>query len=123
MDEAQDGHRRVGPALALAALWLIGAVVYAVLGHHNDIPSISPDEFSYGHLARSIADGEGLAWRGIGEPFRAALYMYVIAPAWLVSSTTKARWLRAPISFWVKTRRASSLDRPRQLMSSRPRKS
>ncbi len=90
MDEAEGGHRRFAPGLALAALWLVGAVLYAVLGHHNDIPSISPDEFSYGHLARSIADGEGLAWRGVSEPFRAALYMYAIAPAWLVSSTTTA---------------------------------
>jgi hypothetical protein len=90
MDEAEGGHRRVGPGLALAALWVIGAVVYAVLGQQNDIPSISPDEFSYGHLARSIADGEGLAWRGISEPMRAALYVYAIAPAWLGSSTTTA---------------------------------
>ena len=90
VDEEQPGHGRVAPGLVLAALWLLAAVSYAFLGHRNAIPSISPDEFSYGHLARSVADGEGLAWRGLSEPIRAALYIYAITPAWLIGSTTSA---------------------------------
>ena len=79
-----------GPALALAALYVVGVLVYGLLGHRNVIPSISPDEFTYGHLARSIADGDGLSWRGQGFPLRSPLYLYAIAPAWLGSSTTSA---------------------------------
>ena len=53
---------------------------YLVLAGRITVPLISPDEFTHGHLARSIADGDGLSWRGAHEPLRAALYVFAIAP-------------------------------------------
>ena len=64
--------------------------IFLLLAGRISLPLINPDEFTYGHLARSIADGDGLSWRGAHEPLRAALYVFAIAPAWLGASTTDA---------------------------------
>ena len=85
-----DSRTRFTPRVALAAIYVCGVVVYLLLGSRQVIPSISPDEFTYGHLARSIADGDGLTWRGENVPLRSALYLYAIAPAWLVGSSASA---------------------------------
>src|SRR3979409_1651658 len=65
-------------------------VVYAVLGSRLPMPATFPDEFLYGHLARSLANGGGFDRRGRAQPLRAALYVYAIAPAWLVASGVAA---------------------------------
>jgi hypothetical protein len=73
---------RHAPVL-LGLLYLLAVLTYVLLGRGQPVPQVTPDEFTYGTLARSLADGDGLAIRG--EPFelRAALYIYAIAPAWL----------------------------------------
>ena len=65
-------------SLRIAGLYLAAVLLYALLGRRQLIPLISPDEFTYGHLARSLADGHGFTWRGEDVPFRAALYIYAI---------------------------------------------
>ena len=77
-------------AAAITALYLLTVLVYALLGHHQSLPLITPDEFTYGHLAQSFADGHGFSWRGEDVPLRSALYIYAIAPAWLLHSTVAA---------------------------------
>ena len=76
--------------LAILALYLLAVLLYGLLGHQQALPIVSPDEFTYGHLARSLADGDGFAWRGEHVQLRAALYVFVIAPAWLVDNTLTA---------------------------------
>ena len=71
--------------VAVLLLIALAIVVYAVLGSRLPIPATFPDEFLYGHLARGLATGEGFDWRGENQPMRAALYIYSITPAWLVS--------------------------------------
>ena len=83
-----DGPSVVRPReglLALAGLYVLAVLVYAVLGHREAVPLVAPDEFIYGHLARSLADGQGFTWRGDGVSLHAALYVYAIAPAWLLA--------------------------------------
>ena len=77
-------------ALPIVLLVAIAMALYALLGLGRPVPSVFPDEFLYGHLARSLADGDGFTWRGADQPLRAALYVYAIAPAWLVASGTGA---------------------------------
>ena len=76
----------LGPML----LFLVAVVLYAVLGQQQALPLVSPDEFTYGHLARSIADGQGFDWRGENVPLHSALYVFLITPAWLVDNTITA---------------------------------
>ena len=38
-------------------------------------------------LARSLADGKGLTIRGDAQGLRAALWVYAISPAWLITSS------------------------------------
>ena len=92
MDEPRIEPARGGrgwPA-ALAGLYAAAVAIFLLLAGRISLPLINPDEFTYGHLARSIADGDGLSWRGAHEPLRAALYVFAIAPAWLGASTTDA---------------------------------
>ncbi len=79
-----------GTLIALAGIYVLAVVAYLLLVRRVPLPVIAPDEYTYGHLARSIADGEGLEWRGQGITLRAVLYLYAIAPAWLGASTTDA---------------------------------
>src|SRR4051812_1082368 len=74
----------VGLVLAVAF------VVYAILGSRLPMPGVFPDEFLYGHLARSLADGNGFSWRGDSPALWAALYVYSIVPAWVVASGVAA---------------------------------
>ncbi len=54
------------------------------------MPVIAPDEFLYGHLARSLAEGDGLSFYGASQQLRTALYVYLIAPSWLLASGESA---------------------------------
>ena len=71
----------------IAALYLAAVVVYAVLGHRMPVPMVSPDEYTYGHIAQSLAHGDGVSWRGNPVALRSILYMVAIAPSWVVGST------------------------------------
>jgi len=71
----------------IAALYLVAVVVYAVLGHRMPVPMVSPDEYTYGHIAQSLAHGDGISWRGNPVALRSVLYMVAIAPSWIVGST------------------------------------
>lgn len=73
------------PLVALAALFALTALVYVALGQAQRAPIFSPDEFLYGHLARSLADGEGLSWRG-DVTLRASLLVRLLAPLWHTGS-------------------------------------
>lgn len=86
---ARDSSRT--PVILLAALYAAGVVVYTILSLRSPLPSLYPDEYRYVHLARAFADGTGTAWRGEPTAQTAALYSYVIAPAWwLLSSNVTA---------------------------------
>lgn len=62
-------------------LFVLSAAVYVALGSLVEVPIISPDEYAYGHLARSLADGDGLTWGGAAFVVRSA-YLYLLAPVW-----------------------------------------
>lgn len=76
---------------AVGGLYAAAVLLYALLGHGLPIPKLFPDEPTYTGLARSMANGDGLTIRGDGQGLRAALWVYVMTPAWLLtSSLTKA---------------------------------
>lgn len=78
------------PALLLG-LYAVAVLTYVLLGRGQPIPQVVPDEFTYSALARSVAEGQGLTWRGGDESLTAALWVYLIAPAWkLTGSQTDA---------------------------------
>jgi hypothetical protein len=72
----------------IAGLFAGSFVVYLLLALRSPLPVMYPDEFRYAHLARSLADGDGFAWRSevISQP--AALYIYVLTPIWAVFKST-----------------------------------
>lgn len=74
----------------LLVLYLLGILAYGLAGTLIAVPIIAPDEYAYGHLARSIADGDGLTWGGGPFEVRSALYMYLTAPLWKVGSQEEA---------------------------------
>lgn len=77
-------------ALGLLALYLIGVTAYALAGTVIEVPIISPDEYTYGPLARSIADGDGLSLHGGPFDVRSPLYMYLTAPLWAIGGNEQA---------------------------------
>lgn len=75
------------PVALLFALYGLAVLVYIVLGSRQPLPQVSPDEYQYSALARSFADGHGLMYNGGSIGVRAALYIYAISPAWLVTDS------------------------------------
>lgn len=91
----QDGRAplRRGPAwVPPVVLFASAAVLYAVLSLRTPLPVLFPDELSYAHLARSLADGQGFTWRGDPVDLPAALYMYLLTPLWWLWSSTVDAW-------------------------------
>jgi hypothetical protein len=88
--------RSARPALpgwaAPAAIFALAFAVYLVLALRTRLPVLFPDEFRYAHLARSLADGEGMVWRGQPVDQSARLYPYVLAPLWGLLSSTVDAW-------------------------------
>src|SRR4051795_1061008 len=84
----KDAPARRGrsPLLALGALYLAATAIYVVLGLRAKVPLLVPDELEYKHLAESLAHGHGFDWRGDTFGLRAALYVYAIAPAWVLAN-------------------------------------
>jgi hypothetical protein len=96
LDPARDRPRRRALRAAGARVPLLWAVVLpfvaiaVVRALQQPMPGYFPDETLYQHLAQSVANGDGFTWRGDPEPLRAALYVYLVAPAWLISSGAQA---------------------------------
>jgi uncharacterized membrane protein YjdF len=89
-DAPPTGRRRprvAGATLALIGLYLLAVAVYVALGTLRDVPLFNPDEFLYGGLAQSLADGDGLTWRGEPQRLVSLLYVLLITPAWWFGST------------------------------------
>jgi hypothetical protein len=97
---AQRGDGTPRPAAApaspswlwVAGLFVVAFAVYLVLALRSPLPVLFPDEFRYSHLARGLADGTGYDWRGQHVGQSAALYVYFIAPAWAVFSSSVDAW-------------------------------
>lgn len=85
-DTASTAPRWLAPTL-LVAMYGVAVLVYTLLGHQQPLPQVSPDEYQYAALARSFADGHGLTYNGGSIGIRAALYIYTIAPAWLITDS------------------------------------
>lgn len=66
------------------------AAFYVFVAVRQKLPVFFPDEYLYGHLARSTSEGHGLTWRGDAIELRSALYVYLISPSWLVASGMSA---------------------------------
>jgi hypothetical protein len=77
------------PLALLVGLYVLSTLVYILIGRGQELPQVSPDEYQYSALARSVADGNGLTYNGgpIAGELRAALYIYAIAPAWIVTDS------------------------------------
>ena len=75
------------PVALLFALYGLAVLIYILLGHRQPLPQVAPDEYQYSALARSIADGNGLTYNGGSIGIRAALYIYAVSPAWLVTDS------------------------------------
>ena len=90
------------PVALLFALYGLAVLVYIILGSRQPLPQVSPDEYQYSALARSFADGNGLTYNGGSIGVRAALYIYAISPAWLVTdSLTQAYAIAKGISAFM----------------------
>ncbi|MDX6726333.1 MAG: hypothetical protein QOK49_1138 [Baekduia sp.] len=85
------------PWAMVAGLYALVAAVYTVLSLHTPLPVLFPDEFRYSHLARSLADGHGFDWRGKHVDQTAALYSYVITPAYMIFHSTVDAWRASKI--------------------------
>ena len=76
--------------LAVATVLVAGLVVHAALARQIASPWIMVDELVYSDLARSFAQGGGLAIRGHHTWVYGLLYPVLIAPAWLAHSVARA---------------------------------
>jgi hypothetical protein len=76
------------PWLPVAGLYLLAAALYTALALRSPLPVLFPDEFRYSHLARSLAGLPSFDWRGERSHQTAALYSYVITPAYALFSST-----------------------------------
>lgn len=74
----------------VAGLYLIAIAVYVALSRKQPIPLIQPDEYTYGGAAWSLAHGHGLEVLGEPANLKAALYVYLITPAWWLGSAVSA---------------------------------
>lgn len=85
---AEERRRAWAPLVAVLAPIVLLYVAAAIA---MPVPvNYVPDEPYYVHLARTLAHGQGFAWRGEPVPLRSALYIYLIAPAWKVADVVTA---------------------------------
>jgi len=78
------------PLAPLALLYVAATAIYAVLARQSPVPLLFPDEGIYGSLAQSLADGKGLTIRSVEVDLNSTLYVYLIAPAWKLTSGSDA---------------------------------
>ena len=90
--EGSRGGQGTGaaPLVALALLYVLATILYALLARRAPLPLLFPDEGIYGSVAQSLADGDGFALRGVPVDLPSKLYVYLIAPAWKLSSGSDA---------------------------------
>jgi hypothetical protein len=77
-------------ALPLAALYLLLAALHVWQASRHATPTIFTDELEFTQVSRSIADGDGAAYRGGAEADFPGLYPYLAAPAWWLDSVGQA---------------------------------
>jgi len=70
------------PAAWIAFVVAVSTIVRVAMGLRVPSPWILPDEILYSDLARSIADGESPAVRGVSAIGWGVVYPALIAPAW-----------------------------------------
>ena len=85
-EPARPGGITAREVLPLVLIYVLAAATYALVARVVKVPIIYPDEFTYGHVAQSLAAGDGVAWRGDPVSLRSLLYVLAIAPSWVVSS-------------------------------------
>jgi hypothetical protein len=91
--EATAGRTSAGLAaspVTVATVLVAALTVHTVLARRIASPWIMVDELVYSDLARSVADGGGLAIRGEHTWVYGLLYPVLIAPAWLADSMARA---------------------------------
>jgi hypothetical protein len=82
-DHDGDGILRHAPLFALVTAF---GVLYLIVAWLQPVPLVLPDELTYAHIARSLAHGDGTAWRGDPAGLRASLYSFALVPSWLFFS-------------------------------------
>lgn len=78
--------------LILAGIWVLAAVVYFIAAQRVVTPRHQQDEFLYWALAKSLAAGDGLSWRGEGVALRSFFYPLSIAPVFEIAGGVQARF-------------------------------
>ncbi|WP_324337976.1 hypothetical protein [Baekduia sp.] len=78
--------RSVAARMPWVAVVVPFGAAYIALALAQPVPIFQPDESFYQHLARSLAGGDGLTWRGGDVSLRSALYVYLITPCWWLAS-------------------------------------
>lgn len=76
----------------LALLWLAASVVLFVLADRYVTPRRYHDEFFYWGIAKSIAAGHGLSWRGSPVELRSFLYPLYIAPVFRLAGSVPTQY-------------------------------
>lgn len=84
--------------LAAAGVLVVAFLVRLLLTRRIPAPWIMGDELLYADLAKSVAEGAGLAIRGVGVGASYGIYPLLISPAWHASSTTSAYGLAKAIN-------------------------
>ena len=77
-------------ALPLAVLYTALAALYVWQALRHATPTIFTDEIEFTQVSRSIADGNGAAFRGGVDAGFPGLYPYLAAPAWWLDSVGQA---------------------------------
>jgi hypothetical protein len=89
LEDLRDWDSRLIPAAVVLAIALRGAAMLAGAGAFQD-----PD--NYLPLARSLAEGNGLAWKGRATAYRPPLYPLMLAP---IVKVMGERWLVGVAAF------------------------
>ena len=92
LDEPRESLWRRTPwdVRAFVGMLALALVAYAWLGTRSNLPHLFPDEFLYGGLAKSVANGDGLTYRDAPQGVLSILYVLSIVPAWLVAAGESA---------------------------------
>lgn len=78
--------------IVLALLWLVAAVVFFLLAERHVTPRRHQDEFFYWGIAKSLAVGDGVSWRGASAGLRSFLYPLLIAPVFRLSGSVATQY-------------------------------
>jgi hypothetical protein len=76
----------------LFGLWVIATIVIWRLAVGHVSPRRFQDEFLWSSVAESLANGQGLSWRGVSLGIKSPLYPLGIAPAYLLTESTQTAY-------------------------------